>query len=477
MAMPVDEIVVAAATGRAVAGFFEAGSLVRVEFAAVASDRRVGEIVLGRVRRSEAGLKATFVDIGERRSGFINRADEARGRRSCTEGEGILVQISREAEGGKLAKLTGSVVLPGRTLIYCPYRRGVRLSRRIRDDGQRKRLLDISPDLPLAGSGWFMRLGATAAEAAAIAAEAHELLATWRRIEELAKTHDAPARLWRPPDPVLSAVADEAGPGLKRIIADDPGILAAIRAYLPDLDAERRLVSGNEAAPAVRAIEAGIDAMLVADVALAGGGVIHVAETPALVAIDVDAGSHRGGGGAETALAVNLEAAVAIGLEIRRRELSGHIVIDFVAMRSRMHRDGLIDALRSAFAGDRLETHVAGYTRLGKVELTRRRARPSLRAKLCVPCPACAGSGGAPAPEATAYRGLRTALLELPGCAAGGATIVAGPGVVAALRGPAADALATVEARLGRGLRVREDPSAAVDAFRFELAACSGRSQ
>ncbi|MGZ9034076.1 MAG: ribonuclease E/G [Rhodospirillales bacterium] len=477
MPMPVDEIVVAAPTGRALAGFFEVGFIVRVEFAAAASDRRLGEIVLGRVRRSDAGLEATFVDIGEGLSGFLNRADEARGRRTCGEGESILVQISREGEAGKQARVTGSVVLPGRALIYCPYRPGIRLSRRIRDDGQRKRLLDISPDLPMASGGWFVRRGATAAAAAAIAAEADELLTTWRRIEELAKMRDAPARLWRPPDPVLTAVADEAGPWLKRIIADDPGILAAIRAYLPDLDVERRLVNGTEAAAAVQAIDAGLDAALVPDVALASGGVIRVAETPALVAIDVDAGSHRASGGEATALAVNLEAAAAIGLEIRRRELSGHIVIDFVAMRSRMHRDRLLGALRSAFANDRLETHVAGYTRLGKVELTRRRARPSLRARLCVPCPSCAGSGSAPAPEATAYRGLRTALLELTGCTAGEATIVAGPGVLAALRGPAADALATVEARLGRGLGLREDPSAAVDALRFELAAGSGRSQ
>ncbi len=205
--------------------------------------------------------------------------------------------------------------------------------------------------------------------------------------------------------------------------------------------------------------------------ALPGGGAIRIAETPALVAIDVDAGARRIGGSEDTALAVNLEAATAIAREVRRRELGGHIIVDFIALRRQAHRDRALGALRSAFAGDRLETHVAGYTRLGKVELTRRRVRPSLRARLCAPCPACAGSGGLLAPEAAARRALRAAAHELSGQAMGQPTVVAAPPVAAALRGPAADALAAVEARLGRALFLREDPGAAADAVRFEIAA------
>ncbi len=468
--MAVDEIIVAAAIGRAVAGFFTDGSLVRVEFAAVASDRRLGEIVLGRVQRAEAGLDAAFVDIGDGRSGFLNRADAGLWHPAGGEGETILVQISREAEAEKAAKLTRAVVLPGRTLIYCPGRRGARISRRILDGGDRERLLGVAAGLP-EPDGWFVRHAAAGAKPEAIANEAEALLACWRRLEELAGRAKPPARLWRPPDPVLSAIGEEAGPALRRIIGDDPGVLAAIRAHLPDLGAELRLVAAAEAATAVRAVDAAIDAILSPDVALPGGGAIRIAETPALVAIDVDAGARRIGGSEDTALAVNLEAATAIAREVRRRELGGHIIVDFIVLRRQAHRDRALGALRSAFAGDRLETHVAGYTRLGKVELTRRRVRPSLRARLCAPCPACAGSGGLLAPEAAARRALRAAAHELSGQAMGRPTLVAAPPIAAALRGPAAEALATLEARLGRALFLREDPGAAADAVRFETAA------
>jgi ribonuclease G len=466
----VDEIVVAAATGRAIAGFFEAGTIVRLEFAAHATDRRLGEVVLGRVASVDVGLGAAFVDIGDGLSGFLNRTDDRSGCRPSGDGDSVLVQISREAEAEKSAKLTSAVVLPGRTLIYCPGRPGIRVSRRIIDDDLRTRLLEVGRDLPAAGGGWFLRHGAAASAPAAIAAEAPTLLDTWQRIEEHARSVPAPARLWRPLDPVLAAVVDEAGPALKRIIVDDAAMVAALRSQFPDRAFDLHLAIGAEAADALQAIEAEIDAALAPDVALAGGGLIRIAETPALVAIDVDAGFHRLGGDAATALAVNLQAAEAIVREIRRRELSGHIVVDFLAMRRREGRLKLLEALRTAFARNRLETHVAGYTPLGKVELSRRRARPSLRARLSSACPACGGSGLVLTPEAVARRALRAALHELSGTV-GAVRLVAAPPVAASLRGPAAEALAAVEARLGRRIAVREDPQVPAGEARFEIEA------
>lgn len=453
--MAVDEIVIAAATGRALAGFFEAGCLVRVELAAAPSDRRLGEIVLGRVRRSETGLDAAFVDLGDGVSGFLNRADAPPAQKRPGDGEALLVQIVREADAGKGPKLTGRVALPGRLLIYCPGGAGIRVSRRIGDTDERRRLVSVAAALPAGIGGWFVRRAAGGAEEMALAGDARDLVATWGRIEEMAARSKAPARLWRPPDPVLGAIAEEAGPALARIIADEPGVLAAIRAHLPNLGgAELRLVAGAEAAAAIAALEREMDAILAPDVSLPGGGVIRMSETPALVAIDVDVAAHAGRRGEERALAVNLEAAAAIASEIRRRDLSGHIVVDFVAMRGQPHRARIIESLRQAFAGDQLETHVAGYTRLGKVELTRRRVRPSLRSRLCAPCPACAGSGDVPAAETAARRLLRAAAHD-PGSVG---AIEAAPGVIAALRGDVAGELAAVEARLGRKLMIIEAP-------------------
>ena len=274
-------------------------------------------------------------------------------------------------------------------------------------------------------------------------------------------------RLYRPPDPVLEAVAEAVSPRLSLVKADDPGFLNAIRAYCPGLAASGRL----ELATAPLEVDAAIEAALEPSVALAGGGVVHISETPALVAIDVDAGNRRGGGGEETALAANLEAVAVLARQIALRGLAGHLVIDFIGMRRRAHRDRVIAALRAAFAEDRQETQVAGYTRLGKVEMMRRRLRGSLRTRLATACPGCHGNGAVLSPEHAAHASLRAALRagREDGAAGAAPIIVAAPGVVAALRGPAADALTRVERRLGRSLDLREDPAMAASTFRLEL--------
>lgn len=465
---PVDEVVVAAATGEMVAVFYAGGIPVHLEFGGRKTERRLGEIVLGRVRRVERDLDAAFIDIGDNCLGFANRTaigGAAKSRRLPGEGDAVLVQISREADTTKLAKLTGRIALPGRTLIYRPGETDVRLSRGIADPAARQRLSERAADLPRVAGGWFVRTAAAFAQQDTLRAEAEALVAQWRDLEAHSCKATAPARLYRPPDLVLTAIADCASPHLQSIRADDPGVLAAIRAHLPDLETACRL----DLAIAPIAVEPAIEAALEPTVALSGGGAVHFAETPALVAIDVDARNRHGGGGEQTALAVNLEAVGVIVHQIGLRDLSGHLVIDFVDLRRRAHRERVVAALRAAFAGDRRETHVGGYTRLGKVELTRRRLRGSVRDRLGAPCPVCHGSGTVPTAGHAAHASLRAALrLGREAAAAPALTIVAAPEVTAALDGPAADGRAAVERRLGRRLVLRADAGMATSGFRVE---------
>jgi ribonuclease G len=464
----VDSVVIAAATGEVVAAFLDAGLLVRLELSRGTERGRLGEIVLGRILRVDPDLAAAFVDIGGGRTGFLNFADASRRgsrRRPLGEGDAIVVQVSREAEADKLAKLTTLIALPGRTLIFCPNRPGLRLSRRIRNEAARSRLGERTGRLPAIGGGWFVRHAAAAASAATLVAEANRLHQLWQRLEQREAAATPPARLYRPPDPVLAAIGDEAGSALTQIIADDPAVLSAVRAHCPEMAAACRLEAGPGAAFAAFAIDAQIEAALQPGVTLPGGGAIHISETPALVAIDVDVGSRRGGGGEATALATNLEAAAVLAREIRLRELAGHLVVDFVGMRRRAHRERVLASLRAAFADDRQETSVAGYTRLGKVELSRRRLRGSLRARLCAPCSACRGGGAVASPLHVAHRGLRAALRDGHGGPVAASTIAAAPAVIAALRGPGAEAVATVQRRLGYRLEMLEDPGLAADVF------------
>jgi ribonuclease G len=181
---------------------------------------------------------------------------------------------------------------------------------------------------------------------------------------------------------------------------------------------------------------------------------VFIEKTAAVVAIDVDAGAADEGGREATALAVNREAADVIAREIGLRDLAGHVVIDFVPMRRRDNERKLLRRLTRAFARHRLTVDLAGFTRLGLVEFTRRREGPSLPDTMLAPCPACEGHGHVLSPLTVALKSLRDVVAEdraAPGCAWG---IEAAPEVIAVFGAAAMDALRETEARLGRSLKL-----------------------
>ena len=95
----------------------------------------------------------------------------------------------------------------------------------------------------------------------------------------------------------------------------------------------------------------------------------------------------------ETILRLNLEACQEIACQIRLRNLSGIILIDFVDMETGEHRQQVAEAMRQALALDRVKTVIHGFTSLGLMEVTRKRTGLPLREQLACPCPSCGGLG------------------------------------------------------------------------------------
>lgn len=370
---------------------------------------RAGDIILGRVIRVHAGLAAAFVDIGEARAGFLMLHDgpaRPEGRRpTLAEGDRVLVQVVRAPESGKGAKLTG----------------------RVRPQSQ-----------ALAAEGW-------------------------------AASARPPAVLQRAPDPFVSALRAGVHPGLARVVADDLASAAAVRAACPELSGRIEIPLRGPPPFAAFGILGQLEAALKPTLGLPSGGALTISETPALVAVDVDAGATSAAGAEATALAVNLEAIAALKAALDLRALGGHIVIDAVPMRNKRDGDQVLAALRAAFAADALQTDIGGFTRLGLIELTRARVGPSLRQQLGLACAACDGGGVVLKPAIAAGDALRAAVAEArlsPGLAP---VIVAPAPVIAALGGAMAAARAACEARLGRAIGLKE--TAAIEAGRFRIEA------
>lgn len=182
-------------------------------------------------------------------------------------------------------------------------------------------------------------------------------------------------------------------------------------------------------------------------VELPGGLRLHIHPTPALVAIDVDGGRAAGLGDAAAPARVNEAAAVEVARQIRLRNLSGAIVVDFAGLPIRK-RPTVLPPLEKALAGDPLEPALMGVTRMGLVEIMRRRVHPPWHEVLGTP----------PSPATRLLAALRAMARDAAARPQVALALVAAPEVAeAATRLPLA--LAEYRAATGRPLALRPDPA------------------
>jgi len=257
-----------------------------------------------------------------------------------------------------------------------------------------------------------------------------------------APTVEPPAQLFPPPG-LAAALALRLPEAPRRIVADDAGILAELRATFPGAELAQR-----DPAEWPFDLDTVFDALLSPSLALERGGAVHIEETRTATLIDVDTGTPEGGSSARAALAANRAAARLIARELRRRNIGGAVVIDFVGLDRRDHRDQVRQTLEAALARDPAKPQVLGWTRLGHFELTRPRRARSLADAMLEP------GSRAKQPLALAHEALRRVLSEARAEPAANWQLVVPQAVAAALNGPAAAALKAVETRLGRRIVV-----------------------
>jgi len=143
-------------------------------------------------------------------------------------------------------------------------------------------------------------------------------------------------------------------------------------------------------------------------VPLPGGGNIYIDRTEAMTVIDVNSASNISGNDvSETSLNTNLEAASEIARQLRLRNIGGIVVIDFIDMKSDEDRQKVIGSLTSEFKRDKARTMIMGFTRLGLLEMTRKRSTAAIGSKLYSSCPICKGTGRIESPRAVYQRLLK----------------------------------------------------------------------
>ncbi|BCW90523.1 Ribonuclease G [Alphaproteobacteria bacterium SO-S41] len=357
----------------------------------------LSNIVLGRVQRVLPAMQAAFVDIGLDRAGFLG-AKEARcladlpgfgeGLPPITncvrEGEAILVQIIKDPIGDKGARLSANVTIPGRLLILVPNQKGVAMSRRIEDEGERERLsqlvggFDGQPGC-MAGAGYIVRTVAIGAGEAELREDAERLAISWAEIEAKKKGARVPSTVYCDLDPVARSLRDCVGVETDRVIIDDVTAFEEARTYaaeaMPEVLPKLMFDDGGDLFERA-GIEEEIEALLNPRVPLSCGGWITIETTEALTAIDVNSGSFTASSGLEeTSFRINQDAAAEIGRQLRLRAIGGLVVIDFIHLGSAENIAGVLQTLAMGLGRDRVPTQISPMSEFGLVEMTRKRVR------------------------------------------------------------------------------------------------------
>lgn len=382
----------------------EAGDLVEIHFDS--PDRRplVGNIYKGKVETVLPGMGAAFVQVGEKKPLFLAAHElhegilKAKGfepsrgpppiQKVLKPGESLIVQVRREEVGEKNPQATTKLSLPGRYWVFLPTEDRVSISRRIEDRKVAKKLRQLAYELRPPGTGLIARTAGLYASREDLERDFNYLLGLWKGIQELAEKSSAPKLLYSPPDLVRSIVRDRFLDNMDSLIVDDEATYQEILEFLEYLHLERlkgrvRLYRGTTPLFARYGVEEELAEAMQRKIPLKGGGFITVDETEALTAIDVNTGSdvkHKNQ--AAAILNTNLEAARLIPRILRLRKISGIIVVDFVDMASEKDKEKVIAVLRENLKKDRVPADFIDITKLGLVEITRRKEGESLSAQL-----------------------------------------------------------------------------------------------
>ena len=374
--------------------------------------------------------------------------------------------------GSKGPRTTTNLALPGRYLVLMPYSDQCGISRKIEDSRERQRLRQLVNELTIPeGMGVIVRTAGEGKKPRYFVRDLHLLLRTWDEIQHKVQTEKSPCGLYMEPDIVERTVRDFLTEEIDRVLIDSPQDYERVLEMVSQISKRSRskIVHYKDSIPIFERfnIERQIEQTFQRRVILPSGGEIVIDETEALIAIDVNTGSHKARPGYEknTIFQVNLEAVQEISRQIRLRNIGGLIIIDFIDMKERRHRNQVYDSMLRAMSEDKAKTHILPISLLGIMQMTRQRQQESLASNLYTNCPYCHGRGivkSATTMSVELQRKLSSIVRRLHARNDGkeyALRVLVHPSILERLRSEDADLLVRMEQNYGVKLAFRADPN------------------
>lgn len=350
----------------------------------------LGNIYVGIVKNIVPNIGAAFVEIESGVNCYYDMKDAEHavfthkiGKKPLCIGDELVVQISKEAVKTKAPTVTGNISFTGRyaVLTHGNTRIGVssKIPKKVREE-YKERLRQFQNDR----FGIIVRTNAKDAPFQDVLDEISRLKAEYEKIMSAAPTRVCFSCLRSAPPSYISDLKNVYMEGMEEIIVGDPELYTRIQAFfaaeIPEKEDLLRLYD-DSAFPLGKlySTQTAIEKALREKVWLRNGGYLVIQPTEALTVIDVNSGKSAGKGkNEEGILKINLEAAREAARQIRLRNLSGIIIIDFINLESEENVGLLLKEFRMRLAGDPIQTTLVDITPLNLVEVTRKKVHRPL---------------------------------------------------------------------------------------------------
>ena len=408
------------------------GRLMELNIEITGKEQTKGNIYKGVVLRVEPGLQAAFVDIGRAKPGFLQMGElhpdfwhwrddvpeEQHKRRPRIQevlrrGQEILVQVEKDERDNKGAALTTYLSLPGRYMVIMPGSDSSGISRKVEQEGARKKLKEIMAGMSIPeGIGYIIRTEAVGRSPEELQKDLDNLLGMYNGIKQQAGEIIGAGEVYRDSGLIIRFIRDYFSDDIDEVLVDSKEAYREAKEFFRENmpKCEKLVKLHKEKRPIFSRfqLEEQIDQIYEKRVALPSGGSLIIEPTEALVSIDVNSGKSSGERGIEdTAYKANMEAAEEVARQLRLRDLGGLIVIDFIDMRDRKHNHEVEKTLKQALKMDKARVNLGRISEFGIMEMSRQRIAKTLNDAIHLECPHCEGRGKVKSVEAMAVSFLR----------------------------------------------------------------------
>ena len=393
----------------------------------------VGDIYLGKVRKTVPGLNASFVNTGYEKDGFLHYLDlgpqfnsfkkftrkaidkklntaslknfkkeinlekEGKINDALKGGDLILTQISKEPISTKGPRLTTEISLAGRYMVLLPFSDRVSISQKIENSEEKARLKKLIRSIKPHGFGVIIRTVAQNIKVAELDKDLKNLYKKWQQISKKLKDAKPATKIHGELNKSSVILRDLLSAKFNSIYVNNAELQSELKEYLSRIapDHEKIVKLHKKGTPIFQEfnVTKQIKGAFGKNVTMKKGIYLVIEHTEALHVIDVNSGKKVDSkkDQEENALAVNLEAAEEVARQLRLRDMGGIIVVDFIDMKQEKNRKLLTDKMREAMSTDKAKHHVLPPTKFGLVQITRQRVRPEMNIDTQEKCPMCSG--------------------------------------------------------------------------------------